>query len=86
MGIFFFAHLHYKRGSQVDDIGVAKIGKLGVRKASGILIPQSIKTGFPKKIDKMRQTSRRGNAVIVVFKMIDMKKLDMLHVGLKMQR
>ena len=32
-------YLHNERGTQVDDIGITNIWKLGIRKAFGILFP-----------------------------------------------
>ena len=55
---FLIAYLHYKGSAQVNDISIADVGKLGVGKTIGILFPQLLKTGFPKKINEMRQTAQ----------------------------
>ena len=76
---FFCTYLHGKSGTQVKYIGVANIGKKKVGKTIWIFIPKMIKFCLPVKINKVLQCAGWFNPVIIEFKMIPVKKFDVLH-------
>jgi len=82
---FFIINLHYKWSSKVDDICVSNIGKPGIRKTVRVLLPQVVKAGFPKKFNQVRKACRWRNTVVIILKMINMEKLNMLHGGLSVK-
>lgn len=77
----FVFYLHDEGGAQVDDIGVANVGELGVGESFGIFLPKGGKFGFPEKVYEWAEPCGRGYAVIVVFKMVSMEEFDVLHPG-----
>jgi hypothetical protein len=72
-------HLHGKRCTEIDNISITHVWKLGIRKSIGILFPKMFKPRFPKKINKLTKPRCGRRAVIIVFEMVDMKKFDVLH-------
>ncbi len=74
-------HLHNKRRAQVNKIGIANVGEQGIWKAFGVLFQQFVKFGFPEKVNKVFQRRDWFYPVVIVFKMICMKKLDVLQEG-----
>ena len=81
----FLFQLHHERRAQVNEIGIANIGKQGIGKALWVLLKQGFKIGFPKKINELRKTLLRLFAVVPKLKMIAMEKLYVLH-GFKVRQ
>lgn len=75
---FLICNLHDERCSQVDEVSIPDIGEQGIRKSFRILLQQFIKFCLPEKINKALQLFGRLNAVVIIFKMINMKEFNVL--------
>lgn len=76
-GIPLIGNLHYIGVAQVDEVGVAHIGKLCIRKTTRVLLPEVFKTGFPEKLHQVSQPLRRRDPIVMLVKMVNMDKFDM---------
>ena len=72
------SYLHHKGRTQVNEVGIPDIGEQCIRKTMGVLLQQLIKTGLPEKVDEAFQSGQGFYPVVIIFKMINMKKLDVL--------
>ncbi len=72
-GKLFFIYLHHEWSTEIENIGIADIGKLGIGESLRKLVPQLSKFCFPEEINEQPECLWRRHTVVIIIKMISIE-------------